>query len=69
MEPKVSIVIVCMDKMDVLRPCLDSIRAHTGVSYETFVVAYMFSDGNLQSLKEEYPWVTIVRSDSLRGFS
>lgn len=69
MEPKVSIVIVCMDKMDVLRPCLDSIREHTGVSYETFVVAYMFSERNLQALEEEYPWVTIVRSDSLRGFS
>lgn len=66
---EVSIVIVCMDKMEVLRPCLDSIRKHTGVSYETIVVAYMFSEENMEALKTEYPWVKIIVSDELRGFS
>ena len=69
MQPLVSIVIVCMDRMDLLRPCLDSIRKHTSVPYETFVVAYMFSDGNLSALKAEYPWVTVVESQELRGFA
>ena len=69
MIPEVSIVIVCMDRMDLLRPCLDSIRKHTSVRYETFVVAYMFSEDNLRSLMEEYPWVSVVTSDEIRGFS
>ena len=69
MQPLVSIVIVCMDRMDLLRPCLDSIRKHTSVTYETFVVAYMFSEDNLSALRSEYPWVTVVESRELRGFA
>lgn len=69
MQPLVSIVIVCMDRMDLLRPCLDSIRKNTSVTYETFVVAYMFSEANLAALKAEYPWVTVVESRELRGFA
>lgn len=69
MSVKVSIVIVSMNRMDNLRPCLESIRKYTTVSYETFVTAYMFSEENLEALRNEYPWVKIVRSDELRGFS
>jgi GT2 family glycosyltransferase len=67
--PKVSIVIVCMNRPDILFPCLDSIREHTTVSYETLVVAYMFSPENLETLRGRYPWVTIIPSMELRGFS
>ena len=67
--PEVSIVIVCMNRPDILFPCLDRIRAHTGVSYETLVVAYLFSPENLKLLQERYPWVTVVPSSELRGFS
>ena len=67
--PQVSIVIVCMNRPDILFPCLDGIREHTGVSYETLVVAYMFSPANLESLRARYPWVTVIGSNSLRGFS
>ena len=67
--PQVSIVIVCMNRPDILFPCLDSINAHTTVSREIFVVAYMFSPENLQSLKERYPDVNIVLSNEIRGFS
>lgn len=67
--PLVSIVIVCMDRLDILYPCLDGIRAHTGVSYETLVVAYRFRPENLAKAQAEYPWVTWVPSDGTRGFS
>lgn len=67
--PKVSIVIVCMNRPDILFPCLDSIKEHTTVSYETLVVAYMFSPENLEALRGRYPWVTIIPSMELRGFS
>lgn len=67
--PEVSIIIVSMNRPDNLCPCLDSIREHTAVSYETFVVAYMFDKTSLSRLKEAYPWVTWVESDEPRGFS
>ena len=69
MSPQVSIVIVCMNRMDNLRPCLDSIKSFTTVSYETFVVAYLFKEDNLKALREEYPWVKVIESDEIRGFS
>ena len=67
--PQVSIVIVCMNRPDILFPCLDSIRAHNSVAYECLVVAYRFTPENLAALKEKYPWVQVVESEQLRGFS
>ena len=68
-KPLVSIVTVCMNRPDNLAPCLRSIAANTSVSYEVFVVAYMFSEENLAAMQEEFPWATFIRSDELRGFS
>ncbi len=66
----VSIVIVCMNNLKNLYPCLESIRKYTNkVSYETLLVAYLFSEDNLKKLREDYPWVTIVESNEIRGFS
>lgn len=65
----VSIVIVCMNNWGNISRCLDSIRRHTSVRYETWVVAYLFSEGNLRKLREAYPWVKVVESNEVRGFS
>ena len=67
--PLVSIVIVSMNRLDNLYPCLEGLRAYTGVPYETFVVAYRFSPENLAKAQADFPWVTWVVSDELRGFS
>ena len=58
-----------MNNIKCLFPCLDSIKTHTSVSYETLVVAYMFSEENIELLSHKYPWVTIIRSNELRGFA
>lgn len=65
----VSIVIVCMNRPDNLYPCLDSIRSTTTVSYETFVVAYLYDPAGLAAARERYPWVKFVESNEIRGFS
>lgn len=65
----VSIVIVCMNNLKNLYPCLDSIKRYTNVSYETFVVAYLFTKENLEKLRKDYPWIIIIVSDEIRGFS
>lgn len=44
---KVAIVIVCMNNLKNLFPCLDSIKQQTKISYEVWVVAYLFSKENL----------------------
>ena len=67
--PLVSIVIVCMNRLDNLYPCLEGVRAHTGVPYETFVVAYRFTPENLAKAQADFPWVTWVVSDGICGFS
>ena len=66
---KVSIVIVCMNNLKNLYPCLDSIRDHTSLAHETLVVAYLFSEENLGKLRQDYPWVKVVESREIRGFS
>ena len=66
---EVSVVIVCMNRPDLLYPCLESIRSHTAVSYELWVVAYRFTPENLAALRKDYPEVQVVVSDGLRGFS
>lgn len=65
----VSIVIVCMNNLQNLYPCLSSIRKYTKISYETLVVAYLFSEDNIEKLKQDYPWITIIESNEIRGFS
>ena len=66
----VSIVIVCMNNLKNLYPCLNSIKQHTHkVSYEIFVVAYLFSEENLKKVKEDFQWVTFIESKEIRGFS
>ena len=66
---EVSIVIVCMNRPDYLYPCLESIRAHTSVSYEVWVVAYRFSPENMAALRADWPSVRIVENNALSGFS
>lgn len=65
----VSIVIVCVGRDTNLRRCLDSIRTHTHVKYETFAVANRLPADVTAALRQDYPWVRIVESDGIRGFS
>ena len=67
--PLVSIVIVCMNRPDNLYPCLESIRCHTGVPHEIFVVAYLFGKAALAKAKADFPEVTFIESDEIRGFA
>lgn len=67
--PKVSVVIVCMDRPDLLNPCLESIRAHNRTEFEVWVVAYRFSEENLSRLRADWPAVKVVESRELRVFS
>ena len=58
-----------MNNLKNLYPCLDSIIKHTKVTYEILVTAFMFSRENLEKAKRDYPGVTFIESNELRGFS
>ena len=68
-SPLVSIVVVSMDRLDNLYPCLKGLQAHTSVSCETFVVAYRFSPQHLAQAIADFPWVRWIESNEIRGFS
>lgn len=65
----VSIVIVCMNNLKNIYPCLNSIKNNTFVEYETLLVAYKFSKENLDKLISDFSWVKIIESNEIRGFS
>lgn len=65
----VSIVIVCMNNLKMLYPCLESIKKYTSCSYEVLVTAYLFTPDNLKMVQEDFPWVTFIESNEIRGFS
>ena len=69
MMPKVSVVIVCMDRPDLLNPCLESLYAQTSAPLEVWVVAYRFREENLARLKADWPDVKVVENRELSGFS
>lgn len=66
---KVSVIIVSMNNLDLLYPCLDSIVGYTKCSYEIIVVAFFFSKENLRKLRKDYPNIIIIESNEYRGFS
>ena len=66
---RVSVIIVSMNRPDYLFPCLDGLMKWTSVPMEVLVTTYRFSTQNLVSLMEHYPWVKIIDSRDLRGFS
>lgn len=39
------------------------------MSYECFVVAYLFSKENLEKVKHDFPWVKFIENNEIRGFS
>lgn len=66
----VTIVIVCMNNLTNLFPCLESIIKRTkNITYELFVIAYLFSIENLELLKSKFTNIKIIESNEIRGFS
>lgn len=69
MMPTVSVIIVCMNNLKYLYPCLDSIKKFTKVSYEVLVTAYLFSPENLSKVRQDYPWVRFIENNEYKGFA
>ena len=66
---RVSVVIVCMNNLKNIYPCLNSIKENTKIEHEVLLVAYMFSVENLNKLTHDFPWVRIIVNNEISGFS
>lgn len=65
----VSVCIVSWNIKDLLRDCLNSLKAQAGdVRYETIVVDNASSDGSAEMVREEFPWVKLVDPKANLGF-
>src|SRR5437867_3251938 len=65
----VSVCIVSWNVKELLRDCLNSLKANAGdINYETIVVDNQSSDGSAEMVREEFPWVTLVDPEANLGF-
>ncbi|HYE17401.1 MAG TPA: glycosyltransferase family 2 protein [Tepidisphaeraceae bacterium] len=65
----VSVCIVSWNVKDLLRDCLNSLKAQAGdVRYETIVVDNFSKDGSAEMVRAEFPWVTLVEPGKNLGF-
>ncbi len=67
--PDVSIVIVSWNTRDLLRDCLESLRATEDVSVEVFVVDNDSLDGSASTVAAEFPRVRLIRNAENVGFA
>src|SRR3954447_11886763 len=65
----VSVCIVSWNVKELLRDCLNSLKAQAGdVRYETIVVDNLSKDGSAEMVRAEFPWVTLVEPGKNLGF-
>ncbi len=69
-QPDLSICIVSWNGKELLRPCLDSIRAGVqGLFVETIVVDNGSADGSAELVDGRFPDVVLLRNATNQGFS
>ncbi len=70
MPKDLGIVIVNWNTKDLLRRCLQTVTASTGdFTYEVIVVDNASSDGSPNMVRDEFPQVRLIASDTNGGFS
>lgn len=68
--PTLSIVIVNFNTRELLKACLRSVEAsRTAWPWELFVVDNASADGSADMVAAEFPWATLIRSESNRGYA
>jgi GT2 family glycosyltransferase len=67
--PYVSIVIVNTNELHHLQRCLPSIAAQIYPHYEVLIVDNCSTDGSLEYVETEFPWIMIVRNQQNLGYA
>ena len=69
MAPEISVIIVTWNGRQHLDRCLSSLAAQLDVGCETIVVDNGSTDGTVEHLRSQYPWVRLVALAENRGFA
>lgn len=64
-----AVIILNYNTRDLLRGCLVSLRAQTGLSFSTIVVDNCSTDGSADTVEAEFPEVALIRSDRNGGYA
>jgi GT2 family glycosyltransferase len=68
-SPVVSIIIVNTNEYHHLQCCLPSIAVQTYPNYEVVIVDNCSTDGSLEYVEREFPWMRIVRNQQNLGYA
>jgi len=67
--PRVSIVIPAFNRLDYTRRCLESVEHLTYPNFETLLVDNGSADGTAESVRQEFPWVRVIRNEVNVGYA
>jgi N-acetylglucosaminyl-diphospho-decaprenol L-rhamnosyltransferase len=67
--PRVSAVVVSFNTREELLGCLQSLRDHARLPFETIVVDNASSDGSAEAVRATFPEVRLLENDHNRGFA
>ncbi|TLZ78179.1 MAG: glycosyltransferase, partial [Methanobacteriota archaeon] len=67
--PRVSIVIPAFNRLDYTRRCLGSIEHLTYPNFETILIDNGSGDGTAGSVRQEFPWVRVIRNEANVGYA
>jgi hypothetical protein len=67
---RLSVTIVSWNTKDLLRRCLETLKAEIAdIDHEVFVVDNNSGDGSAAMVADEHPWVNLIANDTNRGFA
>lgn len=70
-RPTYTVSIVCFNRLDMTRPCIESVLEHSGTEYELVVTDNASTDGTAEYLRDvaaNRPWIRIVTNSANAGF-
>lgn len=69
MTPQMSVIIVSWNTKELLKNCLTTLFAQTGLEYEVFVVDNNSLDGSQEMVRHEFPLAKLLTNTKNRGFA
>ncbi len=66
---RATVVIVNWNGKHLLGPCLDAVRAQDVSDFEVVVADNASSDGSVELLRRDYPWVRVIETGANLGFA